>query len=293
MPSKPVQLDSFSEPGTSTARSRFLEKLFEVLSYIRPFGIDVFCTGKKFLVFNLVGRNLKVKYRRSALGLLWTLAHPLSMTAIYFFVFKVILKVQIPHYLVFMLSGILSWNFFASSVSEGLESLVGNMGILTKIPVPVQVFPFSGTVTNLVTWLLSFPILIGAGLISGAYPGWAMISLPYFIVALFVIAYSLSVVLGIAFVYFRDLRHILSLILQAWFYGTPVIYNAEMIPVQYRWILFMNPVGHIFTAIHGIFVENRFPSVIELLMSGVWSTFMLLAALMIYKRLSGGLIENL
>jgi hypothetical protein len=80
------------------------DRLFALLSRVRPFGIDVFCTSKKYLIYNMVGRNLKVKYRRSILGLFWTLAHPLSMTAIYYFVFKVVLKVQMPHYLVFMLS---------------------------------------------------------------------------------------------------------------------------------------------------------------------------------------------
>jgi ABC-type polysaccharide/polyol phosphate export permease len=271
----------------------FQNRLLDFLTRVRPWGIDVFCMGKKYLVYNLVARNLKVKYRRSILGIFWTLAHPLSMTAIYYFVFKVILKVQIPHYLVFMLSGILTWNFFASSVSEGLESLVGNIGLLTKIPIPIQIFPFVGTVTNMITWSFSLPILLASALLSGTGMGWSIVTLPFFIGLLFVMAYSLSVIMGIAFVYFRDLRHILTLILQAWFYATPVIYSAEMIPSKYQWVLFLNPVGKVFTAIHGLFVDGRWPTDGEWVMSTFWALALLFGALSTHKKLSGGLIENL
>lgn len=280
-------------PATAGSLFSLVDQLFVLLAKVRPFGIDVFCTGKKFLVYNMVGRNLKVKYRRSVLGLLWTLAHPLSMTAIYFFVFKIVLNVQMPHYLVFMLSGLLTWAFFASSVAEGMESLVGNIGLLTKIPIPIQVFPFVGTLTNLSTWVFSLPILVGASLISGTNLGWSLLSLPFFLLALFTMAYSLGVILSIAFVYFRDLKHILSLVLQAWFYATPVIYNADMIPVRYHWILFLNPVAKSFTAIHGLFVDGRWPTDGEWIMTGIWALVLMTTALFVHRRFSGGLIENL
>ncbi len=283
-----------ASPSQNTAPVfRGIDVIVGLLSRFQPMGVDVFCTGKKFLVFNMVGRNLKVKYRRSILGLLWTLAHPISMTAIYFFVFKVVLKVQMPHYLVFVLSGVLTWGFFASTLSEGLEALVGNMGLLTKIPVPIQIFPFVGSVTNLITWLLSLPVLLGAAIWSGSALGVSILTLPYFLATLFVIAYSLSVILSMAFVYLRDLKHILSLVLQAWFYATPVIYNADMIPPRFQWILFLNPVAKIFTAIHGLFVDGRWPSEGEWVMPGVWAVLLMGVAIVAHKRYAGGLIENL
>ena len=288
-----VMQPAIPQAPAGSAGPSLIDRVFTLLSRVKPFGIDVFCTSKKYLIYNMVGRNLKVKYRRSILGLFWTLAHPLSMTAIYYFVFKVVLKVQMPHYLVFMLSGILTWGFFASSVSEGLESLVGNIGLLTKIPIPIQVFPFAGTLTHLSTWVFSLPILLGAAVISGTDIGWSILTLPYFILALFVMAYSLSVTLGIAFVYFRDLRHILNLVLQAWFYATPVIYNADMIPQKYYWLLFINPVAKPITAIHGLFVDGRWPTDGEWVMTGVWALVLLTVALLTHKKFSGGLIENL
>src|SRR3954453_19323172 len=94
----------------------------------RPLGIDFFCLGKKFLVYNMVSRNLKIKYRRSVLGVFWTLLSPIAMTVVYYFVFKVILQVRMPHYLVFILSGVLPWTFFSQSLSEGMESIAGSWG---------------------------------------------------------------------------------------------------------------------------------------------------------------------
>jgi ABC-type polysaccharide/polyol phosphate export permease len=167
------------------------------------------------------------------------------------------------------------------------------MGLLTKIPIPIQVFPFAGTLTNLSTWVFSLPILLAAAVISGTGIGLSIISLPYFILALFVMAYSLSVTLGIAFVYFRDLRHILSLILQAWFYATPVIYNADMIPSEYHWVLLLNPVAKPMTAVHGLFVDGRWPTDGEWIMTGIWAFVLLVIALFTHKKLSGGLIESL
>src|SRR5689334_7103760 len=103
--------------------------------FLRPLGVDLFCLGKKFLVFNLVSRNLKLKYRRSVLGVFWTLLSPIAMGMVYYFIFKVILKVQMPYYLAFILSGVLPWTFFNQTILEGLESVVGSWSIVTKVPI--------------------------------------------------------------------------------------------------------------------------------------------------------------
>src|SRR3954471_24738544 len=98
----------------------------------RPLGVDFFCFGKKFLVFNLVSRNLKIKYRRSVLGVFWTLLSPLAMAVIYYFVFRVVLNVRIDHYAVFILSGVLPWSFFGVTTLEGLDSILGNGSLISK-----------------------------------------------------------------------------------------------------------------------------------------------------------------
>jgi ABC-type polysaccharide/polyol phosphate export permease len=258
-----------------------------------PLGIDLFCVGKKFLVFNIVTRNLKIKYRRSALGFFWTLLNPLAMAAVYYFVFRIILKVEIPNYLIFVLSGVLPWSFFAQTLMEGMESLVANWGLITKIPIPIQVFPFVGALTNLVTLFLSLPILILIAVVSGAPLGPSLLLLPIYFSLLFLLAYGVSWIAAMSYVYFRDLRHILSVGVQLWFYGTPVLYSETMIPEAYRWILFLNPVAFIITVIHRILVEGGWPTPVEFAVSFGWSALALFLALLIQYRVKTEILERI
>lgn len=263
------------------------------LAVLRPFGIDIFCTGKKFLVYNLVGRNLKIKYRRSILGLFWTLLSPLSLVGIYYFVFKVILKIDTPHYLAYLVSGILPWAFFSQTVVEGMESISGNANLISKIPVPLQVFSLVGTVTNFVTLILALPIMLGVSLLSGIDLSWSLIELPIFFGALGLVGYAVSLVLGLLFVYFHDLRHITGLIIQLWFYGTPVLYRVEMIPDQYHFMIFVNPIGAAVVSIHRILSDGGWPPLEYLAVSLLWACGSMLIALIVLKMTARDVAENL
>jgi lipopolysaccharide transport system permease protein len=263
------------------------------LAILKPFGIDIFCVGKKYLVFNLVGRNLKVKYRRSVLGLLWTLVSPLALTFIFYFVFKVIMKVQVPHYLAFLVSGIIPWSFFSQTISEGLDGIVGNTGVVAKVPVPIQVFPFIGSVTNFVTLLLAFPIIFGVSIFTDVHLGSSVLLLPVLFFALFFISYGMSLILSLTYVYFRDLKHILGLAMQLWFYGTPVFYNPEMVPAKYHWLLLANPAGGAFVGLHKIFAEGTWPAPEYVLSSVIWAFVIMSAGLWVFWKLHRDVVENL
>lgn len=261
--------------------------------FLVPFGIDIFCTQKKFLVFNLVSKNLKTKYRKSIFGVLWTLISPLAMTAVYYFVFKVVMDVQVPHRLVFFMTGILFWSFISQTIVEGMESLVGNMGLLTKVPVPVNVFSFVGAITNLTTLLLSMPILLGAVLVSGAPISWSLSLLPIYGLFMFLTVYSISFCLSVTFVFLRDLRHVMGIVMPIWFYITPVIYDDQMIPEKYKWILYVNPFGVFFSDIHLIWVQGGWPSWIHFSIVTSWALFFTLLAIFAFKKFSKGLVELL
>ncbi|MCM2279309.1 MAG: ABC transporter permease [Oligoflexia bacterium] len=263
----------------------------QALRFLSPLGIDIFCLGKKFLVFNLISRNLKIKYRRSILGLFWTLLGPIAMTAVYYFVFKVVLKVDIPHYTVFILSGVLFWNFFAQTIVEGMESIVGNWGLVSKVPIQLQVFPYVGALTNLVTLGLALPVVFAACFFSKVPVGPSLLLLPFYTLALFFMAYGFAFVLSIGFVFFRDLRHMMGIFIQIWFYSTPVIYNESLIPEKFQWILYANPVGLVFSGLHQVFIYGAWPSEIELLTVVGWSIASLGAAVLLHHRYGRTLVE--
>ncbi len=232
--------------------------------------LDVFCLGKKFLVFNLVSRDLIIKYRRSFLGFFWTILHPLALVGIFYVVFKVILKISIPHYITFLLSGIIPWTFFSISIIEGTETLNGNSALLTKVPVPPQVFPLVACITNFVTFWLAQPILLGTAFFSGVQIQTSILLLPLLGLILFMMAHSLSLILSVAYIHLKDLKHAISLIMQIWFYATPVLYSPELIPSKYLHLVGWNPVGRLFVCFHKVFL-GQYLILSDVLISILWA----------------------
>lgn len=239
----------------------------------------------------MVSRNLKTKYRRSLLGIVWTLLAPIAMAFVYYFVFKVILQVKVPHYLAFVLSGVIPWTFFVQTVSEGMESIVGSWGLVSKVPIPLQIFPLVNALTNFSTLSLAFPVLIAAAVATDVPLGFSLLLLPGFMFCLFLITYSLALVLGILFVYFRDLRHAIGILLQFWFYSTPVLYDEAMVPEHLRFLLLFNPLASIFTSFHKILSRGAVPSERDIVVSLGWTSIIFLGSLLFQRRYSSNVIE--
>ncbi len=256
-------------------------------------GFDAFCLNKKFLVFNLVNRNLKIKYRRSFFGYFWTILAPVMISMIYYFVFKVVMNVNRPHYLPFILAGVLPWSFFSQSISEATESIVANQALISKIPIPIHVFPYVVSITNFSTLFFSLPVIFILGMVSGVQPSPNMLWAFYFFGCLLLLSYSVGAILAVFYVYLRDLRHAIGLALQVWLYATPIFYDSSMIPPKYHWILFLNPVGSIFEGIHMSMLGSEGALIPHVLASLAWVTIGLLSLRVTYTRLRSGLVEVL
>jgi ABC-type polysaccharide/polyol phosphate export permease len=264
-----------------------------IIRAFQPFGLDPFCLNKKFLVFNLLSRNLKTKYHRSVFGLMWTLIVPISMAAIYYFVFKLVMRVQLPHYLAFVVSGVFFWTYISQTLVEGMESLMGGSGLLTKVPMPVQIFPFVGALTNLITLCVSLPILVGVALISGVNLGPSLLMVPVFILSAFLITYFLSFIFAVFFVHFRDMRHILGIVMQLWLYGTPVFYHESMIPSRLQFAVYLNPYGTLFVSLHRVFVDGEWPTLFHSGVMLAWVLGTFLVFLIFQKYFCSELVEKL
>ena len=252
-----------------------------------------FCLHRKYLVYNLVLRNLKVKYRRSIFGFLWTLITPLAMTTVYYVVFSRILSLHLPSHLLFILSGVFAWGTFNQTLMEGSESIVLNMGLLTKVPVPLQVFPWVGALTNFTTLISALPILVGMALLEGISPLIALLYTPPILGCLILMAYALSLMLSMAYVLLRDLRHALGIGMQIWFYATPVLYPESMIPLPYRWILIANPLASAFSSLHCVWTQGLAPPWSWMAFTLAWTLALTLMALGALKKFSAGLLERL
>lgn len=269
-----------------------MNKLISLLNF-RLFGVDAFCSEKKFLVYNLFRRNMIVKYRRSYFGLFWTLLGPLGTCLVFYFVFQKILSVPIPHYIPFIITGLFPWAAFSQSVSEGTESIVANTNLVSKIPIPVNVFPFVASITAFSNLIFSIPIIIASVLLSGLplYKTWLLV--PVYFVFFFLITYSLTWILAFSFVYLRDLKHALTIILQIGFYGTPIFYNLDMIPEQYRFFLYFNPVAPIFIGLRNAILNNSYLPEDYFIQMVAWTVALFMFALILHRRMHRKVTEVL
>lgn len=242
---------------------------------------------------NLVMRNFKVKFRGSVLGYLWTLVIPLSQVCVFYFVYQIIMKVPIPHYLAFIVTGIMPWVFFATTVTESLESLVSGQNLLSHLPMPLQVFPAATVFTNFMSFLLAFPVMMGAIWWSGIPLQLSMLWAVPYIAGLLLFTYCLAFLLASLYVLFRDLKHIFSIFVNLWMYATPILYSVDLVPENFRWIFYVNPLTGFFVGVRDVLIYQR-PTEPTLMASFfLWTAFLFVMANVVHRTMSFRLVERL
>jgi len=200
------------------------------------------------LVKILVTRDLKVRYKRSVLGFLWTLLNPLITIVIFSLVFSHIFSSIYQQYKLYMFSGVLIWNFFSIATSQGLVSLVSNSGMIRKMAVPKVVFPLSNVCSNFVNLVFSLVALAIVFPFAGGHPSPALLWLVVLLPTLFLFTLGLAFLLSTATVFVRDLRNIWDPLLMIWFFLTPVFYPRSVVPDQYYALIRFNPMLSIIEA---------------------------------------------
>ena len=254
---------------------------------------EFLCLNQKFLIYNMVARTLKLRYRRSLLGYLWTLLIPLATATIYYFLFKVVMKAAVPDFAAFVCSGIMIWTFFSGTLTEGMESLLGNISLLLQVNVPLNLFPMTTAISNLTTLLFSLPVIVLICLVTGVHISWPALAVFFYIALLFVQAYCFSYFLSIAVIYLRDLRQAMGLFMQIWMYGTPVLYQANALSAKYTWMLYANPVGKLFAGVHNALLRGLWPTFAELMTPVLWTAFIFVITFILHSRVSKKALERI
>ncbi|HET7755164.1 MAG TPA: ABC transporter permease [Anaeromyxobacteraceae bacterium] len=212
----------------------------------------------------LVTRDLKVRYKRSVLGMFWTLLNPLLQMLVYTLVFRTIMRVQIPAFPVFLLSGLLPWTLVAVSATASAHSLLANQGLIRKVAVPQAVWPLAVVGSKLVDLLFSLlPLALLAGAL-GRMPGASWLALVPGLACAIAFTAGLSLLFSSLTVFFRDVRHLIDILFQVWFYLTPVLYPQSYLdnvgsPLLRR-VLSLNPAAPIVRVFQEAIYEQRFPS---------------------------------
>lgn len=218
------------------------------------------------LVLTLVARDLKVRYRRSALGFLWTMLQPLLMMLVLYTVFSALFRFSVPNYEVYALAGILFWNFFSQSIVSSMNSLRGNAQLLQKLPVPKLVFPLATVLSGIVNLLLALVplllIMVASRGVESLKP--ALLFLPVSIVLAALFTLGAGLLLAPLAVFFSDVVELIGVLLSVVMYLTPIFYPKEILPEHLRWVVRFNPVRSILEVFRDPIYQGEVPPLTHL-----------------------------
>ena len=250
------------------------------------------------LIQSLVARELKARYRGSALGFLWSFINPLLLLSIYSFVFAVVIPglhtKDIEPYALFMFCGILPWTWFSSSLLEGSGSLIAGGNLIKKVLFPAEILPITSVLANMVHFFLGLPILVAFLIYFRRWPDpLDLLWFPVVVAVQLVFSMALALIFSALMVHFRDLRDILSNVLTLWFFSTPIIYSMKEAPGLGKRVLDLNPMTHLIVSYQEILF---FPGAIGhwkwLLALGGVSILLFLAGYWVFDRLRDSFAES-
>jgi len=233
---------------------------------------------------NLVLRNLRVRYKGSILGFSWAFLNPLLTMLILYVVFSKIMRIQIEQYPLFLLSALLPWSFFSLSLTDATHSIVDNANLVKKVYFPREILPLSYVLSNFINLLFNLAVLLPILIIFRAQGLKIVYLLPVVLITHLVFTIGLALFLSCANVYFRDVSHILGIILMFWFYLTPVFYSIDMVPQHLRSIYLLNPMVSIITMYRNVLFEGRLPTMINISIAMLVTMIMLLFGYFVFKR---------
>jgi lipopolysaccharide transport system permease protein len=232
------------------------------------------------LILNFVIRDLKSRYKGSILGYLWTLLDPLLMMLIYIVIFSVIVRIKVESYPIFILTGILPWQFFSNSVSHSMLSLRENSNLMMKIYFPREVFPLSQVASGIIEFTISLLLLIPFLFIYHVTPSWRLLSLPLILIVQIAFVLGASLVLSILVAYLKDIKNVTTAVLRIWFYLTPILYPVSMVPAKYQFFFLLNPMTIVVSLYRWAILGSPIPEMgmvvmgalisLSIFMFGVW-----------------------
>lgn len=211
------------------------------------------------LLFILIWRNVAIRYKQTAVGVTWAIFQPLVTMAIFTLFFGRLAKIpsdNIP-YPIFVFTGLLYWNYFSAALTAASDSLVEDESIIKKVYFPRMIVPIATTVTPIIDFLLSFIVLFILMMIFHFRPNFAgIIFIPVLVLIATITSSGLGLFLAALNAKYRDVRYILGFFIQIMLFVTPIIYPASLIPQQYKWIIFLNPMSGVITLARNILLNS-------------------------------------
>ena len=245
----------------------------------------------KYLLGNLVSRDIKTKYRRSVLGMLWSVLNPLLMMAVLTTIFSHVIRVEITAeggFALFYLVGYIVFNFVSESTSLSLTSVLNAAPLIKKVYVPKYIFPLEKclyAMVNMLFSMIAFVIVFVAFVFMGRVtPHATMLLFPLPVLYILVFGLGLSLILATLNVFFRDIAHLYSVFLTVWMYATPILYPADILPAWLQSIMRFNPLAHYVTYFRNVLLYGVVPSLEENLICIAFSVLFLLLGITVFRK---------
>ncbi len=244
-------------------------------------------------LWSMALKQLKAKYTPSFLGILWAVINPLLVMSAISFVFTVIFKVGIKNFPLFILSGIYPWLFFSAVLSEASSAILNRQTVLRQFNLPREILPLSCCLSNfmnfLIGWLVIYPVFLFFN------PRIILFSPLLILIFLlnFIFLCGLSLFFSILNIFFRDLEHMLGVLLMFWLWVTPVFYSLDMIPEKFRWVCYLNPVTPFIIYYSDVLYRGVMPSSSTFIGIFLWSIFSIMLGWLLFLRLEGKILKRI
>ena len=245
------------------------------------------------LLEELVARDIKIKYRRSVLGVLWTLLNPLCMMIVLSVVFSNLFRYDIENFPLYIMSGQVIFNFFSDATTSAMSSIVSSAALIKKVYVPKYLFVLSNVFSSFINLMASFTALILVMIVTRAELHWTILLVP--VPLIFIVFFSLGVglILAAITVKFRDIMHLYSVFTMALMYLTPVIYPMSMLPEWLNKIVMLNPITNILIMFRNVMLNNIIFDWTSILIAFLETALMLSLGLWIFYKNQDQFILNL
>ena len=240
-----------------------------------------------------VKKEIRGRYKKSFLGVIWSFLNPLLQLAVYAIIFPIILKDTQDNYVIFLCSALIPWTFFTAVVTQSAACIINNGNIIKKVYFPREIVPISVVTSACVNFLISTLIIIGFVLAYGLGISKNIIYYPIVLLVQYIFSLGLSFIISSCTVYLRDLEHLIGIALQLLFYATPIVYSLDTIPKDFQTIMKLNPMAYIINAYRDIFYNQVAPNIKELIILLIISIAFCILGYAIFKKLQKGFAEEL
>jgi lipopolysaccharide transport system permease protein len=247
----------------------------------------------RHLTFKLAISEFKLRYKNSILGFFWSLAEPLLMLTVLYVVFTNLMQVNVEHYQLFLLMGIISWNMLSRGTTMSLNCILGRASLVQKIYFPREVLVISSCITAFLMTLLEL-VVFGAFMAAfNVIPGITILFSPFVLFIEFILILGISFGLAAINVYYRDVQYIWAVFLQAGFFAAPIIYPISIIPGNYIWLIRLNPMTRIIDMLRGSVIYSVTPVLFDWIFITMAAVSLLAVGYLIFQRLEPGFAEEM